>query len=458
MSAATGRNDPCPCGSGLKYKKCCLPREEAGAAARVRLTPRDSALGKLFTFANRVEFDRDHDIAHILFWADRLDACTREQEQELFGSDDVVAKYNTWFAFDVDIDDGRRVIDLFLERQGRSLDPAERAYLERVRESHLSLYSVIEIAPGRGLHVQELSTRRRLFVHERTATEQQLVQWDILGARIVPDEDGRLRFEGALYLYPADAKRDLLRVFRAYRRDYRRNFPHETEGEFLRRHGMIFHHAWLDLVVFRPLPTIVTAEGDEMLLANVVFDVTDADAVRTALAADAAAQVADDGTVEWIEPDGDLTRALGVFRIEGHRGVLETTSRRRAGRGRAWLEAAAGHALSYKTTTLQSVESALRERRTAPAPASPVDVLPEELARVMREMQDRHYRDWLDTQIPALRGKTPREAARSASLRPLLIDLLRTMENHQARDVQRGQPGYDMTWLWSELGIARLAT
>ena len=26
-----GRNDPCPCGSGKKYKKCCLPREEATA-------------------------------------------------------------------------------------------------------------------------------------------------------------------------------------------------------------------------------------------------------------------------------------------------------------------------------------------------------------------------------------------------------------------------------------------
>jgi uncharacterized protein len=23
----TGRNDPCPCGSGLKYKKCCLARQ-----------------------------------------------------------------------------------------------------------------------------------------------------------------------------------------------------------------------------------------------------------------------------------------------------------------------------------------------------------------------------------------------------------------------------------------------
>ena len=29
MTNKTGRNDPCPCGSGNKYKKCCLPKEEA---------------------------------------------------------------------------------------------------------------------------------------------------------------------------------------------------------------------------------------------------------------------------------------------------------------------------------------------------------------------------------------------------------------------------------------------
>jgi len=32
--AKIGRNDPCPCGSGQKYKRCCLPREEALAAER----------------------------------------------------------------------------------------------------------------------------------------------------------------------------------------------------------------------------------------------------------------------------------------------------------------------------------------------------------------------------------------------------------------------------------------
>ncbi len=25
----TGRNEPCPCGSGKKYKRCCLPKDQA---------------------------------------------------------------------------------------------------------------------------------------------------------------------------------------------------------------------------------------------------------------------------------------------------------------------------------------------------------------------------------------------------------------------------------------------
>ncbi len=30
MRKGIGRNDPCPCGSGKKYKKCCLPKEQQG--------------------------------------------------------------------------------------------------------------------------------------------------------------------------------------------------------------------------------------------------------------------------------------------------------------------------------------------------------------------------------------------------------------------------------------------
>jgi Flp pilus assembly protein TadD len=36
--AKTGRNDPCPCGSGQKYKRCCLPRDAAAERAAAERT------------------------------------------------------------------------------------------------------------------------------------------------------------------------------------------------------------------------------------------------------------------------------------------------------------------------------------------------------------------------------------------------------------------------------------
>src|SRR3954471_9257994 len=33
LATSTGRNDPCPCGSGRKYKKCCLETQESAGRA-----------------------------------------------------------------------------------------------------------------------------------------------------------------------------------------------------------------------------------------------------------------------------------------------------------------------------------------------------------------------------------------------------------------------------------------
>jgi tetratricopeptide (TPR) repeat protein len=38
--AMPGRNDPCPCGSGKKYKRCCLDRDKAERSALVATMPR----------------------------------------------------------------------------------------------------------------------------------------------------------------------------------------------------------------------------------------------------------------------------------------------------------------------------------------------------------------------------------------------------------------------------------
>jgi hypothetical protein len=54
-----GRNDPCPCGSGLKYKKCHLPLEEAEArAAEPHRAPAHDAGFRLIERIGNWAYDR----------------------------------------------------------------------------------------------------------------------------------------------------------------------------------------------------------------------------------------------------------------------------------------------------------------------------------------------------------------------------------------------------------------
>jgi tetratricopeptide (TPR) repeat protein len=45
--AKVGRNDPCPCGSGKKYKRCCLEKDEAAARALAAATPPPSIVEEI---------------------------------------------------------------------------------------------------------------------------------------------------------------------------------------------------------------------------------------------------------------------------------------------------------------------------------------------------------------------------------------------------------------------------
>src|SRR2546427_8896440 len=54
---SVGRNDPCPCGSGKKYKKCCLPRE----TAPVGRTRAEEPLENHFIAESRPDLDKAAD-------------------------------------------------------------------------------------------------------------------------------------------------------------------------------------------------------------------------------------------------------------------------------------------------------------------------------------------------------------------------------------------------------------
>jgi tetratricopeptide (TPR) repeat protein len=63
MATKTGRNDPCPCGSGKKYKRCCLEQDQQDQ--------RDAATALAAALAEQQA--EDDDFAE---WSDALDAAS----------------------------------------------------------------------------------------------------------------------------------------------------------------------------------------------------------------------------------------------------------------------------------------------------------------------------------------------------------------------------------------------
>ena len=252
---------------------------------------------------------------------------------------------------------------LFLENQGHRLDARQRDLLRRLVRTGLRPYEVCEVLLDQGLRLRDLWTEEELFVSERSATHQ-LERWDVLAVRVTPEPDGTLGLEGGAYLYPRALKPQLLDALQRERRRMRRNAPEMDDDLFLKRSAPLFNQFWLDHVVFPPMPTIVTAEGDPMVFGKVVFDIADRAGLVTALNRHPELQSHEDGTYAWLEQTKDgLTRSLGHLALEEDRLVLEVTSRQRAARGRRLLETAAGAALRHRATRYESVKKALERRR-----------------------------------------------------------------------------------------------
>src|SRR5207244_3440535 len=78
-----------------------------------------------------------------------------------------------------------------------------------------------------------------------------------------------------------------------------------------------------------------------------------------------------------------------------------------------------------------------------------------EAAALVKDFYERYYREWIDTPVPALNGRTPRQAAADGRSRPRLVELLKLMENSAARAQLREGDAYDVSQLWSTLGLPR---
>ncbi|MCP3137225.1 MbcA/ParS/Xre antitoxin family protein [Pyxidicoccus sp. QH1ED-7-1] len=130
---------------------------------------------------------------------------------------------------------------------------------------------------------------------------------------------------------------------------------------------------------------------------------------------------------------------------------LEANSVARSEALRSRVEAACAGLLRFRAREHSDPLALVEKLEEAGVPLPPREAAPPEVQEALRLFKQQHYAGWTDSPLPALNGKTPRQAVRSAAGRRAVDTLLKEMEHDEAA-LPAGER-VDFSSLRSELGL-----
>lgn len=287
--------------------------------------------------------------------------------------------------------------------------------------------------------------------------------------RVVPERDHHV-ISGALLPFRAEAVDFLFAGLRDALKLKKREALRLSRDQLLGC-APIFTSAWLFIEIDRALtpaqPHFTNSDGDDVLFHDLRFGLA-AGVTQKAIAErlDRVTGFLPEGAKFWNWLSARKTRGgimldtqmegatvLGSLELKGKTLLVTVNSAERAAKVEALISAAAGDLLRSPLTTIRTVDQMQADQR-CDGPRNGADEIPPEIARqLVQEHMDKHYRETLDAPIPALGGKSPREAVRSAVGRQKVIDWLKLLENRTAKHGDGPIAEYDFSWMWAELGL-----
>jgi hypothetical protein len=351
---------------------------------------------------------------------------------------------------------GDRAIDEFLRGHRRELEAAEVEALEALQQTAWpSLFEVQSVQIDVGLQLTDLAAGQEVFVREKTATHH-MKKFDLFLGWIVALGD-HFELTGAGCGVPRGHREVVLKALTRELGKLRKRHP-ETPDRILLREAIPAGQAALRKAVanWRP-PRVVTMDGEDIVFCEAVFEVNDLAAVRARLAAHPDMDEAEDG-FEWVDRKGRKQLGsgplhLGAIRFEKGRMTLETKSRERLERGKELLADCLAGVARHRVDAIKDFDVAMAESRNRPA-RERGDEIPEEVqAQLLAPVLQQHIDSWIDEHLPALNGKTPRQAVRTKAGRDKVAAMLKDQENSILR--QHGGELVDFSRAYRELGLTR---
>ncbi|CAJ1501327.1 SEC-C domain-containing protein [[Mycobacterium] burgundiense] len=374
-----GRNEPCWCGSGRKYKKCHLGNEKPPLAERAAWLYRKATQHVLMTGWSDL-------LTELEFGRARYDDDPQAAEDPLM--------------MDIVLFEGGAFAD-FLRVRGFLLPDDERLLAEQWLLGERSVFEVEAVRPGQDVDLRDVRTGDAHTVRDRLAT-QQLKPGHLICSRLSPAEDALL-FLGGLEPVALQQRDALVKLLDS-----------EPDPEEL----VAFLSAR-----FAP-PRLANTEGHPMAVCEATARVDDP-ARLTAELDTAFDRLDGQRWHEHVTTQG-MQRIRAIFTLEGNELRVETNSEQRMDDALATL-ARLDPTLSVVDDTREPIGDVRTLAERFPnAGEGRLDPQDPQVAAALDAFIRTYETTWLDESIPALNGYTPRQAAEDPTRRGDLIKLLNT--------------------------------
>lgn len=468
VSTNIGRNDPCPCGSGKKYKRCCLVQQSASYTFWAQQRNASEELTRdMLRFAERkfsdqiqvawrdfnmtdlpVPFEkhsRDYDlfISYFLFYWDPQRARTGK------GASRRVGIVTRWYE---------------LEKAGK-LSDMELLLLEQATTQPLSFFEVLWSEAGERIGLRDILIGMETEVVERSASRT-LQKGDIVYGQIWNLQTISILGCMALICIPPSWKGEVIGLRKKLRAKIAK-LNRELAAEDLVRYADAIRLTYLTIRDgLNRRPQLANTDGDPLVFHSLKFRIESTEKAFEVLAPLALGQSKEelldeaefgkDGklhsvVLDWRKkgnakiPSWDNT-ILGNIKISGRTLVAEVNSENRAKRLRAEIEKRLGASATHQSTTTQTPDEMLAQTpKRINAQAKKDDEFVEHLLRDpearsrIQEMIQKQVEDWVHQKIPALGGRTPLQAVGDPDGREIVESLLLDWERRA--DEGAYQPG-----------------
>ncbi len=406
-----GRNEPCPCGSGRKFKVCCIDRTDIPPELQFRWLY-EKALAFVMHPARRgapihlaahaLELDDSDEPASLRAIKDR-----RFAELSLF-------------------DEG--LLERFIDEREPLLPQVDVEIAESWLGRRLALFEVMDVRPDEGMTLRDTRSAETWWAAERSASKD-IEVGELITARLLPVGDD-LRLGGPVMRVPLRLRESVVT---------------------LTGHDDTDACDWAEWIGYSEAPPqLQNREGEALVLCTARYRVPDGAAARTALAGVLEYDRDVDRFVQYIEIDGDKV-IRGWINVDGDEVVIDTNSVERRERLAELLQGTIDGAVFVEESERPADEVLRDARQSGALPvAGPV---PPEAAEFLAEHMADYARKWVDMEIPALGGMTPRQALDDPTRREDLLALLRDFERNERAGVPYGSGGMPISVVREELGL-----